>query len=56
MNIEFIEDAAENAAFQEDPAAEYARILRKVADEIEAGRTYGVMHDYNGNRVGTWEK
>jgi len=56
MRIEFKADCTDNAAFQ-DGQKEYelARILRRVADEIEGGSTYGVMHDVNGNRVGTWE-
>lgn len=42
-----------NAAFDDRPHAEYARILRGLADAIEAGqegRFY--LHDINGNNVG----
>jgi len=54
--IEFAEGFEDNAAFQ-DGQREYetARILRRVADEIEGGASYGIMHDINGNRVGAWE-
>ena len=48
----------ENAVFADDPAAEIARILRKLADRIEsAGNsdTGGRLLDANGNAVGTWE-
>lgn len=54
----------DNAAFGEDGAdagAEVARILRGLADHIEAdqsdfsvGDTY-VMYDINGNKVGSFE-
>ena len=43
-----------NAAF-EYPEGEVARILRELADKIEAqGLTGGVLMDYNGNKVGEW--
>ncbi len=45
----------DNEAFSECPEGELARILRKIADQIEAGRTDGVIHDVNGNRVSDWE-
>ena len=52
MKIEYTED---NAAFSGGTApAENARILRKIADQVEEGRTDGVIMDVNGNRVGTW--
>lgn len=52
----------DNAAFEDDPAAEVARILHHEADRIEAFRPSfehategdGVL-DINGNTVGTLE-
>jgi len=43
-----------NAAFDEDLNAEVARILREVADRIEADETLYKfpLRDINGNRVG----
>lgn len=43
-----------NAAFAEDPNGELARILRHVAERVEAGAPSGVIRDTNGNRVGRW--
>ena len=47
-----------NAAFEDDPAAEIARILAATADQVEA---YGLaeedsskIRDLNGNTVGEW--
>jgi hypothetical protein len=57
----------ENAAFDEDRAAETARILRRLADRIESGggdycplfnnkeRAEGWLFDHNGNSVGEWK-
>ncbi len=58
----------DNAAFNEDDAveggsgaargAEIARILRKVATDVEDGTEpgdAGLAFDANGNKVGTWE-
>lgn len=46
-----------NAAFQENGTHyEVARILRKIADDIEdSGKLHGSVLDYNGNVVGTYE-
>lgn len=47
-----------NAAFDEYPQAEYARILRKLATEIEDtaieadGEARFYLYDINGNKVG----
>ena len=44
-------------AFKPDPTGELVRILREVADQIEAGREYGKsvpVHDVNGNHVGSF--
>lgn len=35
-----------------DEAREVARILREVADKVEAGRRDGKCMDFNGNSVG----
>lgn len=44
-----------NAAFEDDPGAEVARILREVAELAEEGSTSGPLYDINGNPVGSWE-
>ena len=47
-----------NAAFEGQPTAEIARILRSLASKLETevdGSGAGVLHDHNGNRVGTWD-
>lgn len=43
-----------NAAFQDDPSRELARILRAQADLIESGMATDEtpLRDVNGNRVG----
>lgn len=44
-----------NAAFQDgNDTYETCRILRSIADSIEAGRTHGICIDINGNGVGDW--
>lgn len=43
----------DNAAFEDSPETEVARILRKLADDIEArGLDSYTLRDINGNRVG----
>lgn len=49
-----IEMSLDNAAFEDDPAPEIARILRQLADKLE-GRGIDdeiLLWDINGNRVG----
>lgn len=46
--------STDNAAFEDGRDFEIARILRKVADEIEASEWTGVARDVNGNRVGDY--
>lgn len=41
------------SAFDDCPEAELARILRKLADQIENQSAPEVLHDYNGNPCGT---
>lgn len=47
-----------NAAFDDLPGAECARILRQIADKIQEASPGdsidGYCHDFNGNRVGEW--
>ena len=46
----------DNAAFDgADRRYEVARILRKVAYDIDRGDTPDALHDINGNRVGTFK-
>lgn len=43
----------DNAAFEDSPAHEAARILRHLAEELEGGLKPSVPRDINGNRCGT---
>jgi hypothetical protein len=47
-----------NAAFEDMPGAECARILRDLADKLEGvghgRRVSGTCRDHNGNFVGEW--
>ena len=54
-----------NAAFHDERTGEYdehsealetSRILKNVIGKLEDGCTYGTMYDYNGNRVGRWQR
>ena len=46
----------DNAAFEENPRAEVARILREVADKLDDNPSYAdfyeTLRDINGNDVG----
>lgn len=62
MKIEFNTDGA--AFDTEDDKATYgtyyerkecARILRKIADQLDDGGEWGSIMDINGNKVGRWE-
>ena len=53
LNISTIQTL--NAAFEEDPEQELARVLRKLADDIEGGKREGRLMDVNGNSVGDFE-
>lgn len=48
----------DNAAFGDEPGAEVARILAELAGKVSGGffdRDTGILHDENGNAVGTWD-
>jgi hypothetical protein len=47
----------DNAAFEDQPAIEIARILREAADRVEQSPilVMGILRDINGNEVGKWE-
>jgi hypothetical protein len=47
----------DNAAFDDEPCFEVARILREAAERILNMGTidHGVIRDINGNRVGSWD-
>lgn len=47
--------SAENEAFSLNLHAEIARVLRGIAERLDAGEFYGVCMDANGNRVGEWD-
>lgn len=47
-----LEIACDNAAFEDDATEEIARILRELADDLDAGHSTAVLRDANGNRVG----
>ncbi len=44
-----------NAAFDDSPASEIARILRELAEKFEqyGGRQFEKLYDVNGNRCGS---
>jgi hypothetical protein len=46
--------STDNAAFADDMHGEAARILRKIADQLDRGDLARVIVDLNGNRVGSW--
>jgi hypothetical protein len=43
-----------NAAFEDEPQIEIARLLRAAADTVENDVMDGVLIDFNGNRVGSF--
>jgi hypothetical protein len=49
--------STDNAAFEEAPLTEVARILRALADRLDrmtGGYPYGTVSDVNGNVIGHW--
>lgn len=54
-NAAFCADTNEEADNDASQRAECARILGKLAEELENGSTVkGSVYDVNGNRVGDW--
>lgn len=45
----------DNAAFEDEPGHELARILREVADKVEEGTLVGKLRDINGGTVGAFQ-
>jgi hypothetical protein len=45
----------DNEAFHPRPGVELARLLRKVAHELETDHREGNLFDVNGNRVGEYK-
>ena len=55
MAVKFIlEINCDNAAFDESPATEVARIVRNAAERVEEGIWPGNLRDSNGNTVGSF--
>lgn len=46
------DDEEMNKVYLQD---ECVRILRKIAHDISCGKTYGVIRDINGNRIGRFD-
>jgi hypothetical protein len=50
-----LEIECDNAAFEDDPSYEVARILKEAATEkVEQGTLTGKLYDINGNLVGSF--
>lgn len=55
-----LEFSTDNDAFADDPRHEVARVLRKIAADIEAAPQHAALEigasikDENGNTVGAW--
>lgn len=49
-----LEFSTANAAFEESPEEEAARILKDVASKLVNDHTAGPIRDINGNTVGEW--
>lgn len=45
------DDEEMNKVYLQD---ECVHILRKIAHDISCGKTYGVIMDTNGNKIGEW--
>lgn len=43
----------DNDAFTDDPQQEVARILRKIANQVNNSLSNGIL-DANGNKIGNW--
>jgi hypothetical protein len=63
MGIFVVEFETENAAFGRHSEGEFttgtereiARILKEIVVKIEGGKLCGLIHDHNGNSIGTFE-
>jgi hypothetical protein len=53
-NAAFTGDDDDPRTPQEQAAPELARILRRIANQIEGGATERPVRDINGNNVGHW--
>lgn len=55
MTTKFVlEIEIENSAFDVDWKPEVIYILRNVSRKLTEGETESVLHDHNGNRVGSY--
>ena len=50
-----LEFSMENAAFDDNPLEEAARIIREAAGMLDSGADNGKLRDVNGNAVGFFE-
>ena len=50
-----LEFSMDNAAFDDNPLVEAARILREAAGMLDTGTDNGKLRDVNGNTVGRFE-
>jgi len=50
-----LEFTTENDAFAQFRESETSQILMAIAHLVAKGRTYGAIHDSNGNLIGTWD-
>ena len=46
---------AESGSVAQAPEKEIARMLRLIADRVEAGKTGAELVDRNGDEIGDWE-
>ncbi len=53
MELEII-FSLDNAAFEDYPMDEAARILRDIAQKLEGGQNAGNIRDINGNTIGQY--
>ena len=44
----------DNAAFEDEPTEELARILKGISEHVGRGNTENVVFDINGNNVGSY--
>lgn len=51
FNVSF---RTKGSSFGETGDLETARLLRKIADEVESGNRQENIYDMNGNKIGIW--